>query len=78
MMDFSFMSKQIKIILQKQYNRNKIRDKDVAHALGLEPIYFAVIKRRGKIPYESLAYFCKKHQINMLWILFGNKPVYIA
>jgi hypothetical protein len=75
MMDFSFMSKQIKTILQKQQNKAKILDKDIAQALGLDPIYFAVIKRRNKIPYEALAYFCKKHQINMIWILFGNKPI---
>jgi hypothetical protein len=77
-MDFSFISKQIKTILQQQLNRDKIKDKDIAQALGLEPIYYAVIKRRGKIPYEALAHFCKKHQINMLWILFGSKPIYVA
>jgi hypothetical protein len=77
MIEFSFVLNQLKTVLQEQINRDKILDKDIAKFLELDPIYFAVIKRRNKIPYESLAYFCKRYKINMLWILFGKNPIYI-
>jgi len=54
--------------------KNKIYNKDVAKALELTPQYFAVIKKRGKIPYESIAHFCKKNSISINWILFEQEP----
>ncbi len=56
----------------------KVRDKDIARSLGLSPQYYAVIKRRGKIPYESIAHFCKKYGLNMNWILLEQKPVHLT
>jgi len=74
MIDFYEAIQRIKQILSFQLQKEKILDKDIADALNLDPQYFAVIKRRRKIPYEPIAHFCKKHHISMNWILFSQKP----
>ena len=58
--------------------RTKILDKDVAKALGLTAQYFAVIKRREKIPYEAIALFCQRHRLSINWILLGQQPKYLT
>ena len=55
----------------------KILYKDIASALEIGQDYLAVIKRRGKIPYEALALFADKKDINLNWILMGKKPKHI-
>lgn len=72
-MDFLHIIERIKKILGTSSKKNKIYDRDVAQALKLDPQYFAVIKRRNKIPYESIAYFCNEANISINWILFGTK-----
>ena len=74
MIDFNEVMQRVKQILSTQTKKEKILDRDIADALKLDPQYFAVIKRRKKIPYESIAHFCKKHHISMNWILFSQKP----
>ena len=64
----------VKSIISTDKNRERIYNKEIAGALGLSPEYFAVIKKRGKIPYEALAHFCREHKISLNWILFGQKP----
>lgn len=66
--------RRLKEVIQRESNMKKIYDRDVANALGLDSGYFAVIKRRNKIPYEAIALFCHKHRINMTKILFGKNP----
>lgn len=61
-------------LLLLQTNKDKIKDRDIALALKLDPQYFAVIKRRNKIPYEALAHFCHKNRISLNWILFAQNP----
>jgi len=61
-----------------QTKKEKILDRDIADFLELDPQYFAVIKRRKKIPYESLAHFCTQHNINLNWILLAQKPQYLS
>ena len=68
----------IKTVLSSKINKDKILDKDIALVLEIDPQYYAVMKRRKKIPYKSIAYFSKKHKINMNWILFGQKPQYLT
>lgn len=77
MIDFIEVMLRIKEVLSEQIQREKIRDKDIADALKLDPQYFAVIKKRKKIPYEHLAYFCKKSKVNLNWILLKQKPQYL-
>ncbi len=74
MIDFQEVMQRIKAILIIQTNKEKILDRDIADSLKLDPKYYAVIKRRKKIPYEKLAYFCKENRISMNWILLEQKP----
>ncbi len=74
MIDFQEVMQRIKKFLIIQTKQEKILDRDIADALKLDPQYYAVIKRRKKIPYEKLAYFCKENKISMNWILLEQKP----
>ena len=74
MIDFNAVMQRIKEVLNTNTKKEKILDRDIAKSLDLDPQYFAVIKRRKKIPYEKLAYFCKENKINMNWILLEQKP----
>jgi hypothetical protein len=69
MINFLDIMQRIKQILSEHNKKEKILDRDIADALELDPQYFAVIKRRKKIPYEAIAYFCKRYNISMNWIL---------
>lgn len=74
MIDFNEVMQRIKEILTRTTTKEKILDRDIANSLNLDPQYFAVIKRRKKIPYEKLAYFCKANKISMNWVLLEQKP----
>jgi len=76
MIDFMTVMQRIRKILLAQTHKKKILDREIAEALRLDPQYFAVIKKRNKIPYEAIAYFCKEHRINMNWLLLNQKPKY--
>jgi len=78
MIAFRDVMQRVKEILQQTTGNEKILDRDIAHALHLDPQYFAVIKRRNKIPYESLAYFCRSHKISMNWILLKQPPSHLT
>lgn len=78
MIEFHEVMQRINQTLKEKYNKEKIFDKEIASALALDPQYYAVIKRRKKIPYESIAYFAKSHKINMNWILLAQKPRYLT
>ena len=78
MIDFYEVMGRIKKILSAQIKKEKILDKELAKALCLDPQYYAVMKRRKKIPYESIAYFSKSHKLNMNWILLAQKPQYLT
>jgi len=77
MIDFQEVMQRVKTILLQENKQTKILDRDVASALTLDPQYFAVIKRRKKIPFVQLAYFCKAHNISMNWVLLEQKPQYL-
>ena len=64
--------KRIKLTVQTGTKSKKIYDKDIALLLKLEPQYFAVIKKRGKIPYKELAEFCFDNEIDLKWMLYGE------
>lgn len=64
--------KRIKLTVQTSTKSKKIYDKDIALLLKLEPQYFAVIKKRGKIPYKELAEFCFDNEIDLKWMLYGE------
>ena len=77
MIDFLDVMQRVKEILLQEKKKEKILDRDIAAALDLDPQYFAVIKRRKKIPYEKLAFFCKETKVNLNWILLEQKPQYL-
>jgi len=78
MIDFSEVSNRLREIISTQHSKNKILDKDIALSLELKPEYYAVIKRRKKIPYKNIAYFCKEHSVNMNYILMEEEPKYLT
>ena len=78
MMDFHEISKRLKEILSVIEKKEKILDKDIANALHLDPQYYAVIKRRKKIPYEAIALFCKQKRLSLNWVLLAQKPKYLT
>jgi len=78
MIDFLEVMQRIKTILISHIQKDKILDKDIANALKLDPQYYAVMKKRKKIPYEAIAYFSKTHKLNMNWILLAQKPQYLT
>lgn len=78
MIHFSEVMQRIKLILSSQIHKHKILDKDIALALQLDPQYYAVMKKRNKIPYESIAYFSESNKLNMNWILLAQKPQYLT
>ena len=75
MIYFDEVTERIKTLIP-QKNEKKILDKEIAIALNMEPQYYAIIKKRKKIPYEHIAYFSKKYKLNMNWILLNQKPKY--
>jgi len=71
-MDFGEIIEKIKDILSNEIGNRKVLNKDVAKALNLTPENLSVLKKRNKIPYEEIAYFCAKRKISINWLLFGQ------
>ncbi len=78
MIYFCEVSERLREAMMQIKKKEKIKDKEMAKCLGLDPQYYAVIKRRNKIPYEAIAYFCKKHRLSINWILLKQKPMYLT
>jgi hypothetical protein len=71
---FQNILQRLEAVLQEKSARAKVYNKEIAQELGLTPDYFAVIKKRGKVPYLSLALFAQKEGINLNWLLLGSPP----
>ncbi|MDD5360211.1 MAG: hypothetical protein PHI79_01445 [Sulfurovaceae bacterium] len=71
-MEFDKIIKRLRIVLSDNNYAQKIYDKDIASALNLEAQYFAVMKKRKKIPFKEIAIFCNKNNISINWILFES------
>lgn len=78
MIDFEETIQRIRQTISLTLKKKKLLDKDVAIALNLDPQYYAVIKRRKKIPYSAIAHFCQTNKVNMTWILLNEKPQYLT
>jgi len=78
MSDFQAISIRLKEVITLTEKKAKILDKDIARSLALDPQYYAVIKRRNKIPYASIALFCKHNKLSINWVLFAQKPQYLT
>lgn len=77
MIIFQEVMQRVKDVLIINSRKEKILDRDLANSLHLDPQYFAVIKKRKKIPYEHLAYFCKESKVSLNWVLLNQKPKYL-
>jgi len=78
MIHFYEVSSRLREAISQLEKREKVKDKDIAKSLGLTPQYYAVIKRRNKIPYEHIALFCKKNNLSINWVLLKQKPIYLT
>lgn len=76
MIDFMDVIGRVREVLSVQEHK-KVLYKDIASALGLSQDYLAVIKRRGKVPYEALALFADKNDLSLNWILLGKLPKHL-
>jgi len=79
-MDIHFhnIMQRLETILREKKNKEKILNKELASELGLTPDYYAVIKKRDKVPYLSLALFAQKEHINLNWLLLGSPPKHLC
>jgi len=55
MTTFDDIVERLKDIISATVGSKKVFDKDVATALGVEPINFATMKKRNKIPFKELS-----------------------
>jgi hypothetical protein len=65
-------------LLREKNNKEKVLNKEIAAELGLTADYYAVIKKRGKVPYLSLALFAQREKINLNWLLLGSPPKHLC
>jgi len=72
-MKFDKIIEKIKDILSLEVGERKVLNKDVAKALGITPEHLSMLKKRNKIPYKELAFFCAKRKISINWILFDQQ-----
>jgi len=71
-MDFEKIIEKIKDIISNEIGERKVLNKDVAKALGITPENLSILKKRNKIPFEEIAYFCAKRKISINWLLFDQ------
>jgi phage repressor protein C with HTH and peptisase S24 domain len=74
MTNFDDIVERLKDIISEEIGSKKVFDKDVAMALGIEPVNFATMKKRNKIPFVELSEFCAKKRISLNWLLFDQAP----
>jgi len=77
-MEFDKIIEKIKDIISEEVGERKVLNKDVAKALGITPEHLSMLKKRNKIPFEELAYFCAKRKISLNWLLFDQQIENIA
>ena len=58
----------------KNHKNKRVKDADVARALGVSPQLLATAKNRGKILFEEIASFCAVKKIAINTLLFGQDP----
>lgn len=73
MLEFTDIMNRVKMVIAKEKGE-RVYDKDIAEALGVKPTYYAVIKKRHKIPYEAIALFANRNNLSLNWIFF-NKSI---
>jgi hypothetical protein len=74
MLPFDEVLVRLKDIVSAEVGERKVLDKDVAEALGIAPSYFAVLKKRGTVPFGPIADFCAARKISINWLLYDQAP----
>ncbi|BDY13271.1 LexA family transcriptional regulator [Hydrogenimonas cancrithermarum] len=74
MLSFDEVLSRLKDILSVEVGERKVLDKDVAETLGIAPAYFAVLKKRGSVPFAQIADFCARRKISINWLLYDQAP----
>lgn len=59
-------------IERREGKSRKIKDRDVAEALEVNPQFLATAKNRGKILFQEIAEFCAKKKIAINTLLFDQ------
>jgi hypothetical protein len=75
---FQNIMQRLEGLLREKNNKEKVLNKEIAAELGLTADYYAVIKKRGKVPYLSLALFAQREKINLNWLLLGSPPKHLC
>jgi len=73
-MELGGIVEKLKEVLVATRTHAKIRDSDVAQALGIPAGTFASMKCRNSIPYQEISEFCAKNRISINWLLFDQAP----
>jgi SOS-response transcriptional repressor LexA len=74
MLTFEEVIARLKDILSTERGEKRMYDKDVAEVLGIDPAYFAVLKKRNRLPLEAIITFCAERAISINWLLFNQVP----
>ncbi len=73
--NFAMINSRLKDIMAKRFDCDKIYDKELAYELAVTPSYYAVAKKRKKILFEEILYYCHLNNIDINWILFGANDI---
>ena len=71
------ITEELKNIISVEVKENegkRVKDADVAEALGVSPQLLATAKNRGKILFAEIAAFCAMKKIAINTLLFGQDP----
>ena len=63
----------LKDIISNEVGNKKVFDKHIARELDINPITFATMKSRNKIPYKEILEFCASRKILINDVLFNQK-----
>jgi len=74
MLTFEEVIARLKDILLIEWGEKRLYDKDIAEVLGIDPAYFAVLKKRNRLPLEAIITFCAERAISINWLLFNQVP----
>ncbi|GHV01054.1 transcriptional regulator [Campylobacterota bacterium] len=68
---FDEVLNRIRDVISHEVN-GRVRDQDVAQALGLKAGNLATLKSRDRLPIDEIALFCAKRRISINWMLFDQ------
>ena len=67
-----------KDVLSYEHPGEKVYDKNVAHAIGINPDTLKIKKHRGQVPHAEFTMFCLKREVSLNWLFVGIGPMRIC